>query len=90
MIGERQITDRIIREHFIFSEAMGKRYCRNRAMIPVNKPLLNGNEKKYLSECIDSGWISSEGPFVKRFEDGLARRVNRNVRHCRMQWQCST
>jgi perosamine synthetase len=36
--------------------------------IPVNTPLLNGNEKKYLEECIDTGWISSEGPFVKRFE----------------------
>lgn len=37
--------------------------------IPVNEPLLDGNEKKYLSECIDTGWISSEGPFVKKFED---------------------
>jgi perosamine synthetase len=37
-------------------------------MIPVNEPLLDGNEKKYLSECIDTGWISSEGPFVKKFE----------------------
>ena len=34
--------------------------------IPVNEPLLDGNEKKYLCECIDSGWISSEGPFVKK------------------------
>ncbi len=41
-------------------------------MIYVNEPLLNGNEKKYLAECIDSGWISSEGPFVKKFEDMLA------------------
>ncbi len=41
-------------------------------MIPVNVPLLSGNEKKYLSECIDSGWVSSEGPFVKRFEDMFA------------------
>ena len=39
---------------------------------PVNEPLLDGNEKKYLNECIDTGWISSEGPFVKRFEDGYA------------------
>lgn len=38
-------------------------------MIPVNEPLLDGNEKKYLLECIDTGWISSEGPFVKRFEE---------------------
>jgi perosamine synthetase len=36
--------------------------------IPVNEPLLNGNEKKYLNECIDSGWISSDGHFVKKFE----------------------
>jgi perosamine synthetase len=46
-------------------------------MIPVNQPLLDGNEKKYLIECIESGWISSEGPFVKRFEEGFAARVQR-------------
>jgi len=28
--------------------------------IPVNEPLLDGNEKRYLAECIDTGWISSE------------------------------
>ena len=46
-------------------------------MILVNEPLLNGNEKKYLNECIDTGWISSEGPFVKQFEEKFATRVNR-------------
>ncbi len=40
--------------------------------IPVNEPLLNGNEKKYLCECIDTGWISSEGPFVKEFEQKMS------------------
>jgi len=45
--------------------------------IPVNEPLLDGNEKKYLAECIDTGWISSEGPFVKRFEEEFAARVGR-------------
>ena len=45
--------------------------------IPVNEPLLDGNEKKYLNECIDTGWISSEGPFVKQLEDGFAARVGR-------------
>jgi perosamine synthetase len=45
--------------------------------IPVNEPLLNGNEKKYLAECIDTAWISSEGPFVKAFEERLAARVGR-------------
>lgn len=47
-------------------------------MIPVNEPLLDGNEKKYLIECIDTGWISSEGPFVKEFEEKFSRKVGRN------------
>lgn len=45
--------------------------------IPVNEPLLNGNEKKYLCECIDTGWISSEGPFVREFEQKMSRSVGR-------------
>ena len=45
--------------------------------IAVNEPLLDGNEKKYLAQCIDTGWISSEGPFVDQFEKTLAARVNR-------------
>lgn len=45
--------------------------------IPVNTPLLDGNEKKYLNECIDTGWISSEGPFVSRFEELFSARVGR-------------
>jgi len=40
--------------------------------IPVNEPLLDGNELQYVTECIETGWISSEGPFVKRFEEGFA------------------
>ena len=45
--------------------------------VPVNEPLLNGNERKYLNECIDTGWISSEGPFVKRLEKEMGDRVHR-------------
>jgi perosamine synthetase len=45
--------------------------------IPVNEPVLDGNEKKYLAECIDTGWISSEGPFVREFESRFATRVGR-------------
>jgi perosamine synthetase len=46
-------------------------------MIPVNTPLLSGNEKKYLLECIETGWISSEGPFIKKFEEQFAAYVDR-------------
>jgi len=41
----------------------------HKTFIPVNEPLLKGNEEKYLIECIRTGWISSEGPFIKKFED---------------------
>jgi len=47
-------------------------------VIPVNQPLLNGNEIKYLTDCIESGWISSEGPFVRRLEEGMAKLVDQH------------
>lgn len=40
--------------------------------VPVNEPLLNGNEKAYLIECIETGYVSSEGPFIRKFENALA------------------
>ena len=46
-------------------------------MIPVNEPLLDGNERAYLDECIQTGWISAEGAFVERFEKGMATRSGR-------------
>lgn len=49
----------------------------NAPAIPVNTPLLDGNEEKYLLECVRTGWISSEGPFVTRFEERFAARVGR-------------
>lgn len=52
-------------------------HFKKKNMIPVNTPLLIGNEKKYLNECIDTGWISSEGPFVKQFEEKFPQRVGR-------------
>lgn len=41
-------------------------------MIPLAEPLLDGNEARYLQECIDSGYVSSAGPFVERFERKFA------------------
>lgn len=45
--------------------------------IPVNEPLLDGNEKKYLIDCINTGWISSEGGYVTRLEEGMASYVGK-------------
>jgi len=39
--------------------------------IPVNEPLLDGNEKKYLNQSIDTGWISSEGPLLHNLNNNL-------------------
>jgi len=46
-------------------------------MIFVNRPVFLGNEKKYLLNCIKTGWISSDGPYVKKFEIKFAKFVNR-------------
>lgn len=40
--------------------------------IPVMTPQLNGNELTYVTECITTGWISSQGAYVKRFEKEFA------------------
>ena len=35
--------------------------------IPLYQPDLTGNEKKYVMDCVETGWISSIGEYVKRF-----------------------
>ncbi len=44
---------------------------------PVNTPLINGNELKYVTECINTGWVSSEGSFVTKFEELFSAYVQR-------------
>lgn len=43
---------------------------------PVYKPSLNGNEKRYVNECLDSTWISSKGFYVEEFEKSFAKYIN--------------
>ena len=45
-------------------------------IIPIYKPLLIGNEKKYVMECLDSTWISSKGEFVSKFENSFTDFIN--------------
>ncbi len=42
-------------------------------MIPVNEPLLAKNTLRYVAECIETGWISSAGRFIRLFENEFAR-----------------
>lgn len=41
--------------------------------ISIATPILNGNERKYVDECIDTGWISANGRFIREFEEGFAK-----------------
>lgn len=41
-------------------------------MIPICEPYLAGNEKKYVNECLDTNWISSQGEFIQKFEQSFA------------------
>ena len=38
----------------------------------LSEPSFSGNEKKYLNDCIDSGWVSSAGNYVSKFEESIA------------------
>ena len=41
-------------------------------MIPLSVPQLEGNEWKYVKDCLDTGWISSAGSYVNQFEQMVA------------------
>lgn len=43
--------------------------------IPVAEPSLSGNELRYVTECVETRWISSQGPFVRRFEAEIGKRL---------------
>jgi perosamine synthetase len=40
-----------------------------RVVLPVSEPILKGKELEYVSECINTGWVSSAGKFVNCFEE---------------------
>ena len=45
--------------------------------IPVNSPVIGEREKELLLQCIETGWISSEGPFVEEFERKFSTYIGR-------------
>lgn len=48
---------------------------KNMSRIPVYEPYLGGNASAYVNECLTTGWISSRGAFISRFEDAFAAYV---------------
>lgn len=53
-------------------ETGGNRNMMEKRNIPVAAPMLVGNEKAYVIDCLDSTWISSTGKYVERFESAFA------------------
>jgi perosamine synthetase len=56
--------------------------------IPIFEPDLSGNERKYLLDCIDTNWISSQGKYITEFEKSLAE--YHNVNYCIATSNCTT
>lgn len=54
-------------------------------VIPVADTMLDGRELKYVTECVETNWISSAGSFVTRFEDAFAHATD-----CRYAIACSS
>ena len=47
-------------------------YGRSAGLIPLHAPSFKGREWEYVKECLDTGWVSSVGQYVDRFEKSLA------------------
>ncbi|MBT6045258.1 MAG: aminotransferase class I/II-fold pyridoxal phosphate-dependent enzyme, partial [Candidatus Scalindua sp.] len=45
-------------------------------VIPLSEPAIIGNEWKYIKDCLDTGWVSSVGSYVNRFEKMVAEYVD--------------
>lgn len=60
-------------------EVLFKTELLSRCWIPLSVPYLAGKEAQYLKECVDTGWVSSVGRFVTRFEE-LGAEIS-GVRH---------
>lgn len=49
------------------------------APLPLHEPDFAGTEWQYVKQCLDSGWLSSAGSFVERFERDLAQSLERRI-----------
>lgn len=45
----------------------------NRGIIPLSIPVICGREWKYIKDCLDTGWVSSAGKYVDKFEEEICR-----------------
>ena len=55
-------------------------------MIPLSIPNISGNELKYVKDCLDTGWISSAGEYVNKFEEGYSKLYGSKICYCLHEW----
>ena len=48
---------------------------KSESIIPLSEPVISGNEWKYIKECLDTGWVSTVGAYVTRFEEAMANYI---------------
>lgn len=65
-----------MKDHKPFVDFVRELYKTPEDFIPLHAPVFNGNEKKYLDECIDTTFVSSVGKFVDQFEIEIAKYTN--------------
>jgi perosamine synthetase len=53
-------------------QAFKRVFQNNQNNVPLHEPCLSGNEWAYVKECLDTGWVSSVGKYVDKFEIMLA------------------
>lgn len=56
-----------------FVQAVKKQY--NQDFVPLHEPTFNEKELEYVTDCVKTGWVSSVGAYVTRFEEDLAKMV---------------
>ena len=44
-------------------------------IVPIAKPFVGSLEKKYAKDAIDSGWISSNGKYIQKFEAEIKKKL---------------
>ena len=57
-------------------------------MIPVSSPYIKDKAKRYVSECLDTNWISSQGKYILKFEKSLAK--YHKIKYCVVTSSCTT
>ena len=56
-----------------FAERVKEMYGKD--FVPLHEPTFNEKELEYVTDCIKTGWVSSVGAYVTRFEEDLAKFV---------------